>query len=152
MKHVTMYTDGSCLGNPGPGGYAAILHYQDNRGAEHERIICGSAEHTTNNQMELMAVIEGLRALKSPCCVDIYTDSNYVRQGITAWIFQWKRNGWKTAGRKPVANRELWEELDSLITQHQIQWHWVKGHSGHEMNERCDDIARQQAQQMKDQM
>lgn len=136
-KKVQIFTDGACRGNPGPGGWAAILRYKTV-----ERELSGSARHTTNNRMELMAVIEALRALKESCSVDLYTDSQYLRNGITSWIRTWKRNGWRTASKEPVKNKDLWENLDSLSQKHEIQWHWVKGHQGHPENERCDLLAR----------
>ncbi|MBB5021320.1 ribonuclease HI [Desulfurispira natronophila] len=151
MKHIKFYSDGSCLGNPGPGGYAAILCYQSHDGQEHEKTVEGYQANTTNNQMELQAVISGLRALREPCQIDLYTDSNYLKNGITSWIHQWKRNGWKTSNKKPVANRDYWVELDALARNHQINWHWVKAHNGHIMNERCDEAARKQAYLAKEQ-
>lgn len=139
---VSLYTDGACLGNPGPGGWAAILAYQ---GTEKE--LCGGADDTTNNQMELMAVIHGLEALKRPVSVTLVTDSKYVMDGVQKWLAGWKRNGWKTAAKKPVKNQELWQRLDRAMAPHQISWHWVKGHSGHPENERCDTLASAQAQE-----
>lgn len=136
-KRIEIYTDGACSGNPGPGGWGAILRFQGK-----EREISGGEASTTNNQMELQAAIEALRALKEPCVVDLYTDSQYLRQGITQWIHNWKRNGWKTADRKPVKNQSLWERLDELVQTHTINWHWLKGHAGHPENERCDELAR----------
>ena len=138
MKNiVTIYTDGSCKGNPGPGGWAAVLQYQNN-----EKEISGFEPDTTNNRMELKAAVEALRALKRSCTVEVYTDSQYVRQGMTAWIFNWRKNGWKSADKKPIKNQDLWVELDDLSRQHDVQWHWVKGHNGHPMNERVDELAR----------
>jgi ribonuclease HI len=138
MKNiVTIYTDGSCRGNPGPGGWAAVLQYQNK-----EKEISGFEPDTTNNRMELKAAVEALKALKRSCDVDVYTDSQYVRQGMTAWIFNWRKNGWKSADKKPIKNQDLWVELDDLSKQHQVKWHWVKGHSGHPMNERVDELAR----------
>jgi ribonuclease HI len=138
MKNiVTIYTDGSCKGNPGPGGWAAVLQYQNK-----EKEISGFEPDTTNNRMELKAAVEALRVLKRSCVVDVYTDSQYVRQGMTAWIFNWRKNGWKSADKKPIKNQDLWVELDDLSKQHQVKWHWVKGHSGHPMNERVDELAR----------
>ncbi|SFM75790.1 RNase HI [Bradyrhizobium sp. Rc3b] len=134
---VTIYTDGACSGNPGPGGWGAILKFDDK-----EKELNGGERHTTNNQMELMAAISALEALKKPCTVDLYTDSQYVRQGITGWIFGWKRNGWRTADKKPVKNVELWQRLDAALKQHEVRWHWVKGHAGHPENERADQLAR----------
>ena len=137
LPNVTIYTDGACSGNPGPGGWGAILKFGDK-----EKELNGGERHTTNNQMELMAAISALEALKKPCTVDLYTDSQYVRQGITGWIHGWKRNGWRTADKKPVKNVELWQRLDAALKQHEIRWHWVKGHAGHPENERADQLAR----------
>ncbi|HKS35291.1 MAG TPA: ribonuclease HI [Enterobacteriaceae bacterium] len=136
-KQVEIFTDGSCLGNPGPGGYGAILRYQ-----QHEKSFSGGYRLTTNNRMELMAAIVSLEALKEPCDIVISTDSQYVRQGITQWIHNWKKRGWKTAEKKPVKNVDLWQRLDSALSHHQIRWEWVKGHAGHPENERCDELAR----------
>ncbi|MCH2546677.1 MAG: ribonuclease HI [Alphaproteobacteria bacterium] len=136
-KNVIIYTDGACSGNPGPGGWGAYLQY----GAV-EKELCGGAPETTNNRMELMAAIKALEALKHPCIVDLYTDSNYVKDGITQWIFGWKKNGWKTAAKKPVKNADLWQELDAQAARHTMQWHWVKGHDGDSGNERADALAR----------
>lgn len=135
---VTIYTDGACSGNPGPGGWGAILI-----SGEHRKELHGGARATTNNQMELTAAIEGLDALKASSVVDLHTDSTYVRDGITKWIHGWKRNGWKTAAKKPVKNADLWKRLDEAQKRHQISWHWVKGHAGHPENERADELARQ---------
>jgi len=134
--HVTIFTDGACSGNPGPGGWGAILRFGD---AEKE--LKGGEAHTTNNRMELMAAISALEALKKSCVVDLTTDSQYVRQGITGWIHGWKKNGWKTADKKPVKNQDLWQELDALTQKHELEWHWVKGHSGNVGNERVDELA-----------
>ena len=134
---VVIHTDGACSGNPGPGGWGAIL---ETGGAEKE--LCGGAAETTNNRMELTAAIEALSALKRACKAEIHTDSQYLRQGITQWIRNWKRNGWKTADRKPVKNVDLWQRLDALIATHDVAWHWVRGHSGHDINERADALAR----------
>lgn len=136
-KAVLVYSDGACSGNPGPGGWAAILKY-----GEHVREISGGQGHTTNNQMELTAAVEALRALKDRCQVQFFTDSEYVRQGITDWIKRWKSNGWRTASKKPVQNRSLWEALDAEASRHDIEWRWLRGHSGHPENERCDELAR----------
>ena len=133
---VYLYTDGACSGNPGPGGWGAILQWQD----EVKELSGGQAD-TTNNQMELMAVIKGLAALKWPVRIHIVTDSKYVINGIQDWLPKWKLNNWRTAAKKSVANKELWEQLDSLCQKHQTSWEWVKGHSGHPMNERCDALA-----------
>lgn len=137
MKSVTIYTDGACSGNPGPGGWGAILVY-----GPHRKELSGGEAQTTNNRMELLAAIRALEALKEPCKVALYTDSNYVKDGITKWISGWKRNGWKTADKKPVKNAELWQQLDTAGNRHAIDWHWVKGHAGHVENERADELAR----------
>ena len=134
---VEIFTDGACSGNPGPGGWGALLRWQ---GVERE--LSGGEPMTTNNRMELMAAIQGLESLKRSSRVDLYTDSTYVRDGITKWIHGWKRNGWKTAAKKPVKNEDLWRRLDGIATGHQIIWHWVKGHAGHPENERADELAR----------
>ncbi|WP_319781784.1 ribonuclease HI [Oceanisphaera sp. IT1-181] len=137
MKKIELYTDGSCLGNPGPGGYGAVLIYK-----AHRKELSGGYRLTTNNRMELMAAIEGLAALSDRCVVDLTTDSQYVRQGITQWINGWKQKNWQTSARKPVKNVDLWKRLDELSQRHDVSWHWVKGHSGHPENERCDVLAR----------
>ena len=136
MSEVEIFTDGACRGNPGPGGWAALLRSQGI-----EKMLSGAEPETTNNQMELMAAIQGLEALKRTSSVALTTDSQYVRQGITQWIHGWKRNGWKTSQKQPVKNRELWQRLDAAVESHDVQWHWVKGHSGHEENERVDQAA-----------
>jgi ribonuclease HI len=136
MKQVQLITDGACIGNPGPGGWAYILRF-----GGHTREAFGSAPQTTNNRMELTAAIHGLRAIKENCEVEVITDSEYVKNGITAWIHGWKRNGWKTASKKPVVNQDLWMELDALTAGHKIQWTWTKGHASHEDNNRCDELA-----------
>lgn len=133
---VTIYTDGACRGNPGPGGWGALLSW-----GEHSRELCGGEARTTNNRMELMAAIQALDALSRSSRVALYTDSNYVRQGITQWLHNWKNNGWKTAAKKPVKNAELWRELDAACQRHEIEWHWVKGHAGHAGNETADALA-----------
>lgn len=133
---VVMYTDGACRGNPGPGGWGVVMRYQGNC-----KTLQGYAADTTNNRMELSAVIEGLRTLKRSCEIELYTDSRYVMQGINDWIANWKRNGWKTAARKPVKNYDLWQELDAETARHRIDWHWVKGHAGIEDNELADQLA-----------
>ena len=135
-EKVQIFTDGACKGNPGPGGWGAILRFQDN-----EKEINGYKPLTTNNIMELMAVIESLKAISKPFEIVITTDSKYVKNGITSWIHNWKKNGWKTAAKKPVKNKELWIELDYLIQKHTVSWKWVKGHSGHIENERADELA-----------
>ena len=136
MKQVIIYTDGACRGNPGPGGWGALIKFDS---AEKE--IYGGQTHTTNNQMELAAAIEGLAALKEPCSVELFTDSKYVMDGITKWIQSWKKNNWRNAAKKDVKNKELWQKLDQLISQHQVQWYWVKGHSGDAGNEAADLLA-----------
>ena len=134
---VEIFTDGACSGNPGPGGWGAILQFK-----HEEKELSGGAQETTNNRMELQAAIEGLRALKRPMRVAIHTDSTYVKDGITKWIVNWKRNGWKTAARKPVKNVDLWQALDDVLSGHDVEWYWVKGHAGHPGNERADALAR----------
>ncbi|MFT5658650.1 MAG: ribonuclease HI [Gammaproteobacteria bacterium] len=133
---VVIYTDGACRGNPGPGGWGVILSYQDN-----EKTLKGFDPETTNNRMELTAVIEGLRSLKRDCAIELHTDSKYVLQGINEWIVNWKKNGWKTAAKKPVKNVDLWQQLDEQVSRHEINWHWVKGHSGVHGNEVADQLA-----------
>ena len=135
---VTIHTDGACSGNPGIGGWGAILEWGDRR-----REIKGGEAHTTNNRMELTAAISALEALKRPCEVDLHTDSQYLRQGIMSYIHNWKRNGWKTADRKAVKNVDLWQRLEAAIGRHTVHWHWVRGHSGHDLNERADELARE---------
>lgn len=136
-KNVEVFTDGACSGNPGPGGWGAILRYSG-----HERELYGGERDTTNNRMELLAAINALNTLKEPCSVDLYTDSVYVRDGISRWIDGWKNNNWRTAAKKPVKNAELWQALDTARQRHEVRWHWVKGHAGHPENERCDELAR----------
>ena len=136
MNKVEIFTDGACKGNPGPGGWGAILRYD-----ETEKEIYGASKNTTNNIMEMTAVIESLRNLKKPCELIITTDSKYVKNGITNWIHNWKLKGWKTANKKPVKNKQLWQKLDVLTNNHQIEWKWVKGHAGHAGNERADELA-----------
>lgn len=136
-NRIEIYTDGACSGNPGPGGWGAILRWKG-----HEKELYGGERETTNNRMELMAAIQALESLKRASMVDLYTDSTYVRDGITSWIHGWKRNGWKTAAKKPVKNEDLWRRLDSAIAAHSVEWHWVKGHAGHPENERADELAR----------
>jgi ribonuclease HI len=137
MKTVEVYTDGACSGNPGPGGWGAMMRYNAK-----VKELSGGEAMTTNNRMELTAAIEALKALKEPCRVELHTDSEYVKNGISAWIEGWKRNGWKTADRKPVKNAELWQALDEARRRHDVRWHWVKGHAGHPENERADELAR----------
>lgn len=136
-KTVIIYTDGACSGNPGPGGWGAILEWNGRK-----RELYGGEPETTNNRMELTAAIEALNALKEPCIVELYTDSIYVRDGISSWIRNWKANGWKTSAKKPVKNADLWQALDNAEGRHKITWHWVKGHAGHPENERADELAR----------
>ncbi len=135
-ERVEIYTDGACKGNPGPGGWGALLRY---RGKERE--LWGGEPNTTNNRMELMAAIQALEALKRPCRVTLTTDSRYLQQGVTEWLANWKRRGWKTAGRQPVKNIDLWKRLDEAMSRHDIEWHWVRGHTGHPENERADRLA-----------
>lgn len=138
MKKVEIFTDGACSGNPGPGGWGAILRYKTV-----EKELSGYSPSTTNNRMELTAVVEGLRALKEPCDLIVHTDSRYLKDGITSWIHKWKKNGWKTSGRAPVKNKDLWEALDAASRKHNIEWRWIKGHAGHPENERADRLARE---------
>ena len=138
MKHIEIFTDGACSGNPGPGGWGAILRWNGN-----EKELSGGEAETTNNRMELMAAISALESLKEPCSADLYTDSSYVRDGIGKWMFGWKKNGWRTADKKPVKNLELWQRLDEARKRHKVEWHWIKGHAGHPENERADELARE---------
>jgi len=142
-ERVSIWTDGACLGNPGPGGWGALLRWNGT-----ERELSGGEGNTTNNRMELLAAIEALEALKRPCEVVLTTDSQYVRKGITEWMANWKRNGWKTSARKPVKNADLWRRLDQAAGVHRVQWHWVKGHSGHPENERADQLASRAAREL----
>ncbi len=139
MKQVIIHTDGGCEGNPGPGGWAAVLEFQDSR-----KEIAGGEPATTNNRMELTAAIKALAALKEPCAVELFTDSQYLREGFTKWLPGWKRKGWKTVGKKPVKNEDLWRQLDQLAAEHTLSWRWLKGHAGHPLNERCDILAGEQ--------
>nr|WP_026294387.1 ribonuclease HI [Salinimonas chungwhensis] len=141
-KSIEIYTDGSCLGNPGPGGYGAVMIYNT-----HRKELSEGFYQTTNNRMELLAPIAALNALSEPCQIDITTDSQYVKNGINQWIHNWRKNGWRTAAKKPVKNADLWRRLDDAVKKHDIKWHWVKGHSGHVENERCDELARNAANQ-----
>ncbi|MCS5711706.1 ribonuclease HI [Candidatus Berkiella aquae] len=138
IDKVELFTDGACSGNPGPGGWGVLL-----RQGQHEKTLSGAEKETTNNRMELMAAIMGLRALKRPCHVVLTTDSEYVKKGITEWMISWKKRQWRTANNKPVKNQDLWVELDNEVKRHQVEWHWVKGHSGHDENERVDELARE---------
>ncbi len=144
MKRVRLITDGSCLNNPGPGGWAAILRYD-----HHKKEMWGCAPHTTNNRMELTAAIEGLRALREICEVEVVTDSEYVKNGITLWIHAWKRRNWMTTEKKPVVNQDLWQELDELAARHKTTWKWTKGHATHADNNRCDELASNAAKNQK---
>ncbi|MBM4291519.1 MAG: ribonuclease HI [Deltaproteobacteria bacterium] len=138
LAQVVIYTDGACSGNPGPGGWGALL-----RSGAHERELCGGEPQTTNNRMELLAAIEALEALKFRCAVTLYTDSTYVQQGIESWIVGWRKKGWRTASGEPVKNKDLWVRLDAARAPHEVAWRWVKGHAGHPGNERADELARQ---------
>ncbi len=140
-KQVEIFTDGSCLGNPGPGGYGIVMRYKQG-----EKTLARGYRLTTNNRMEMLAAVMALQALKEPCRVILTTDSQYVRQGITQWIHNWKLRGWKTADKKPVKNADLWQALDKETARHQVEWRWVKGHAGHRENEMCDELARQAAE------
>ena len=137
-KHVLIFTDGACRGNPGPGGWGALLRY-----GSHEKTLSGGEKNTTNNRMELLAAINALKSLKQACKVDLYTDSQYVQKGISEWIIGWKKRDWKKSDKKPVKNADLWQALDKETTRHEVTWHWVKGHSGHPENEMADAIANQ---------
>jgi len=142
---IQIYTDGSCLGNPGPGGWGAILLYK-----KVKKVLQGNAPETTNNRMELMAAIKGLEAVKRPLPIHVFTDSSYVKDGITKWLKGWVNNGWKTANKKPVKNQDLWEQLAALEAKHDVVWNWVKAHNGDEYNEEVDDLARNAAEKLKD--
>jgi ribonuclease HI len=142
---IEIYTDGACKGNPGPGGWGALLRYNG-----HEKTLYGSEAHTTNNRMELTAAIKALVALKRPCEVDLFTDSQYLRLGMTTWLSQWKKKGWLNAKKEPVKNADLWQQLDELATKHRINWHWVKGHVGHPENEQVDALANQAIDELLD--
>jgi len=144
MKTVEIFTDGACKGNPGPGGWGALLRYQGT-----EKSLYGGEAHTTNNRMELRAAIEALASLKEPCEVALTTDSQYVRQGITEWIVNWKKRGWRTASKEPVKNVDLWQALDEQCQRHQVKWHWIKGHSGHRENEMADVLANRGIEEMR---
>jgi ribonuclease HI len=142
-KKVLIYTDGACRGNPGPGGWGALLRY-----GEHEKMLSGSESHTTNNRMELTAVIKALAALQKPCEIELFTDSQYVQKGISTWIHSWKKQGWRTASKKHVKNADLWQTLDHEVVRHKVIWHWVKGHSGHPENDLVDQLANQAIDKM----
>jgi len=143
VDRVEIFTDGACRGNPGPGGWGAILRFGD-----HEKEIYGGERDTTNNRMELMGAIAALEALKRPCEVALTTDSTYVQKGISEWLPQWKKRGWKTADKKPVKNQDLWQRLEAALRGHRVSWHWIKGHSGHEENERADQLANRAIDEM----
>ena len=145
MAEVEMFTDGACRGNPGPGGWGVVLRY-----GQHEKELYGGEPQTTNNRMELLAAIHGLESLTRSCSVSVTTDSNYVRHGITEWLPNWKKRGWKTAAKKPVKNADLWKRLDAAAGQHEVSWHWVKGHSGHPENERADQLANRGIDELQD--
>ena len=145
MKKVIIFSDGGCHGNPGPGAWAAVLQY-----GKHVREITGGIAATTNNRMELMAAIESLNLLKEACDIDFHTDSEYVRNGITQWLAGWKRNGWRTAAKKPVKNADLWQQLDAANARHTVRWHWVKGHAGNDLNERCDELVQEAIAKVKE--
>ena len=140
MKSVRLVTDGSCIGNPGPGGWAVILRYKENK-----RELSGGEARTTNNRMEMTAVVKGLQALREPCAVTLEIDSQYVKNGVTRWMNRWKRNGWMTAEKEPVKNQDLWQDLEASMARHQVRWVWVKGHSKHKDNNRCDKLAKDAA-------
>jgi ribonuclease HI len=142
MKRVRLITDGACLGNPGPGGWAAILQYETR-----EQELFGCEPRTTNNRMELTAAVRGLSALKEPCQVEVITDSEYLKNGVTVWIHTWKRNGWKNAARQPVKNQDLWEQLDAAASRHTTRWVWTKGHASHQDNNRADELASRAARE-----
>jgi ribonuclease HI len=144
LPHVTIHTDGACSGNPGPGGWGAILSFGDR-----EKELKGGEPNTTNNRMELTAAISALEALKRPCRVDLHTDSQYLRDGVMSYLAKWKQNGWRTSDKKPVKNIDLWQRLDRAMHEHQIRWHWLRGHAGHALNERADALARQAIAEMR---
>jgi ribonuclease HI len=144
MKKVVIHADGGCHGNPGPGGWGVILAY-----GRHKREMSAGITATTNNRMELQAAIEALSALKEPCEVQFYTDSEYVKNGVSRWLLHWKRNGWRTTSKRPVKNADLWQCLDSSVSKHKVEWHWLKGHAGHVENERCDQLANEEIAKIK---
>ena len=143
MKKISIYTDGACKGNPGPGGWGVLMRY-----GTHEKTLKGAELHTTNNRMELSAAIHGLAGLSQHCDIDLYTDSQYLRKGITEWLKNWKKRDWKTADKKPVKNIDLWQALDQEVSKHEIRWHWVKGHSGHPENDLADELANQAIEEL----
>lgn len=144
MKKVIIHSDGGCHGNPGPGGWAAVLEH-----GKHRKELSGGVPATTNNRMELQAAIEAFGVLKEPCEVEFYTDSEYVKNGVTAWVYNWKRNGWRTKSKQPVKNEDLWRALDAQASRHKVVWHWLKGHAGHAGNERCDQLANAEIEKIK---
>lgn len=144
MKKVVIHSDGGCHGNPGPGGWGAVLEH-----GQHKRELSGGVPATTNNRMELQAAIEALNALKEPCEVEFHTDSEYVKNGVNSWLWNWKRNGWRTKSKKPVKNADLWRALDAAVAKHKVKWHWLKGHAGHAGNERCDQLAGEEIAKIK---
>jgi len=143
MAELYAFTDGACSGNPGPGGWGVLLQARDGEALVRERTLCGGEAETTNNRMELLAAITALETLKAPSAITIVTDSAYVKNGVTTWLHGWKKNGWKTTGRKPVKNAELWQRLDAARARHDVHWEWVRGHAGHPENERADELARE---------
>lgn len=147
MKAVTIYSDGACEGNPGPGGWAAVLIYGEQR-----KEICGAEPATTNNRMEIRAALEALRMLRVRCKVDLHTDSKYLQEGVSSWVHGWKRRGWKTKGKTPVKNEDLWRAIDEIASQHEVTWHWVKGHAGNLENEKCDTLAVNEIKKLKTQL
>jgi len=149
VAELFAYTDGACSGNPGPGGWGVVLEAWEDGTLVRTRELSGAEAQTTNNRMELMAAIAALEALTRPSEITVVTDSNYLRHGITEWIHRWRRNGWKTSGKKPVKNADLWERLDAAEARHKVKWHWVKGHSGHDQNERADQLAREAIRALK---
>ena len=149
MAELFAYTDGACSGNPGPGGWGVVLEARDGAALVKSRELSGAAPETTNNRMEMMAAIAALETLERACAVTVVTDSTYLRDGITGWIHGWKRNGWKTSNRKPVKNTDLWQRLDDAQARHQVKWEWIKGHAGHQQNERADELARAEIKALK---
>ncbi len=149
MAELFAYTDGACSGNPGPGGWGVVLEARDGAALVKSRELSGVEPETTNNRMEMMAAIAVLETLERPCAITVVTDSTYLKDGITGWIHGWKQNGWKTAARKPVKNADLWQRLDAAQARHQVKWEWIKGHAGHEQNERADQLARDEIKALK---